>query len=674
MMSEHGATPPRRERFIYDIETDGLLDDLTTIHCLVLYDMDTKELLSFRNDGNPDNYAKLVEGVHLLNNAKKRIGHNVIKFDEPALHKLFPWFVPNVQGVVIDTLTLCRLIKPNVADGDRLMAKRGTLEGRLIGAHSLEAWGQRLGEWKGDFAKKRQAEILAENPELSKQEAMSLVWKHWSQEMQDYCDQDVTTNLAIYKWCRNRGYAQMAVDDEHAMAFLCAKIEAHGFPFDEAAAGRLYGVLGGRRAKLEDQLMETFGSWVEPKGGAYVPKAANKNAGYWGETTWRFLDDESELQPEDFTAGGLPNAAAKRRGVRRDFQGYPLTKIKIVDFNPSSRIHIANRLTSLYGWKPQEYTSDGRAKVDEEIMAALPYDCAPLLTEYFTVIKRLGQLAEGKQAWLKLVKNGHIHGSYNTVGAVTRRMTHSNPNIAQVPSVGADYGEECRELFGVPEGWVQVGSDASGLELRMLAHYMARWDDGAYGEVILNGDIHTHNQLLAGLPERNMAKTLIYAFLYGGGDGKLGEIVGGSAADGKALRAKFLEGLPALAKLVKAVKQKADQHKTLNALDGGILHVRSSHSALNTLLQSAGALVCKKWSVLLEQELLEKGLKHGWDGDFVFMANIHDENQIACRTEEIAQMVEEASANAMNKVREYYGIRIRLDVDSKRGKNWKECH
>lgn len=351
-----------------------------------------------------------------------------------------------------------------------------------------------------------------------------------------------------------------------------------------------------------------------------------------------------------------------------------MSKIKITEFNPASRIHIADRLTKLYGWKPVEFTPDGRAKVDEEVMARLPYDCGPLLTEYFTVIKRLGQLAEGKQAWLKLARNGRIHGSYNTVGAVTRRATHSNPNIGQVPSVGADYGRECRELFGVPAGWTQVGTDASGLELRCLAHYMARWDGGDYGRVILEGDIHTVNQEAAGLPTRNNAKTFIYGFLYGAGDGKIGEIVGGTSADGKRLRFAFLEKLPALKNLVTAVKQKAKMYKHLTALDDGLLHVRSDHAALNTLLQSAGALICKKWAVTLERMLIAEGLVHGWDGDFTFMAWVHDELQIACRTPEIAKRVCELSSAAMTKVEEYYEFRIKLEADSKIGTNWAECH
>ena len=660
-------------RYVYDIETNGLLETMDRIHCLVLYDLDSGELISLKNDNPAARWSpEIEEGVRMLQDAEKRIGHNIIKFDEPALQLLFPWFTPNVPGVVVDTLTLCRLIKPNVKDSDLGLVKRMKLDGRLIGSHSLEAWGQRLGEFKGDYAKEKLKDIRAENPDLTRQEAMQIVWATWTPEMQDYCEQDVRANVAIYKWCMARGYNRQAVKDELDMAYLCAKIEANGFPFDERAGGMLYAKLAGRRAELEEELKQTFGGWVE-NAGAYTPKTSSSASGYWGDSRWVYLDD-TPVPADMLTAKGNPNSAAKRLGVRREFTGYPLTKIKLVEFNPKSRIHIADRLTKLYGWKPVEFTPDGRAKVDEEVMATLPYDCGPLLTEYFTVIKRLGQLAEGNQAWLKLVRNGRIHGSYNTVGAVTRRATHSNPNIGQVPSVGAEYGQECRELFGVPEGWTQVGTDASGLELRCLAHYMARWDEGAYGKVILEGDIHTVNQEAAGLPTRSNAKTFIYGFLYGAGDGKIGEIVGGTSADGKALRAKFMEGLPALASLVNAVKHKAKQHGTLNALDGGTLHVRSPHSALNTLLQSAGALICKKWAVVLERMLLEEGLVHGWDGDFAFMAWVHDELQIACRTPEIAQRVTELSAAAMAEVETYYGFRIKLDVDSKVGKDWAECH
>jgi len=676
-MSDMDAPAQRRKRFVYDIETNGLLDTMDKIHCLVMYDLDTKELLSFRNDGHPDNLKRLEDGVRMLNEADKRIGHNIIGFDERALKLLYPWFDSNAKGKVLDTLILCRLIHPNIGASDKMRVKRKQLEGRLIGSHSLEAWGQRIGEWKGDYSQVLKAQLMSEG--MDRAEAGLAVWAEWSEDMQVYCDQDVTSNLKLYRRLQATGYSPRAVKDEMDIAVLCAKMEDNGYPFAEAKAGRLYATLAGARENLGNQLKDTFGSWVVGLP-MKTPKSPNSSLGYWGEHSYvevRFGEDDNpvHLPPEAFTPkGNVRKKYLDDNGIEKRFNGYPYSPIKIIEFNPTSRHHIANRLTTLYGWKPKECTPNGDPKIDEDVMAALPYDCGPLLTQYFTVSKRIGQLAEGKQAWLKHIKNGKVHGRYNPVGAVTRRATHSSPNIGQVPSVGADYGEECRELFGVPTGWVQVGTDASGLELRCLAHYMARWDDGAYGKVILEGDIHTVNQEAAGLPSRDNAKTFIYAFLYGAGDGKIGSIIGGSSAAGKLLRSTFMTQLPALGNLVNAVKRKAQTHKHLLALDGGMLHVRSAHSALNTLLQSAGALICKKWGVIMEEELIRRGYKHGWDGDFVFMAWIHDEYQIAARTQEIANVVAEVARWAIKQVEEYYEFRMPLDCDSKFGINWRECH
>lgn len=688
-----------RKRFIYDIETNGLLDALDRIHSLVMYDLDTKELLSYRNDGHPDNARRMEEGVRLLNDADLRIGHNIIKFDEPALQKVYPFFVPNVPGRVLDTLILVRLIFPNIRDRDIVSAKRGRLPGRLIGSHGLEAWGYRVGEWKGDYSKEREVDLRASLDEEglvpTKEEIIAYVWGEWNEEMQAYCEQDVMANLAVYRQCQRVGYEKRAVWDEMDVAILCQKIETNGFYFDEAKAVSLYASLAGERAKLEAQLTDTFGAWVRPVGGVKTPKAPNAKQGYWGKAKWVYIAGTDELEgeevaPEDMTSGGLPNAFAKRLGVRRVFEGYPYQPIQIVHFNPSSRAHIADRLMTLYGWQPKDFTPSGEPKLDETVVARLPYDCAPLLVRYFTVIKRLGQLAEGNQAWLKLVKDGRVCGSYNTVGAVTRRATHSNPNIGQVPSAfflkdadgnpqpvyGWDggWGTECRELFGPMPGWWQVGTDASGLELRCLAHYMARWDNGEYGRVLLNGDIHTVNQQAAGLPTRDNAKTFIYGFLYGAGDAKIGSIVGGTAARGKLLRETFLAGLPALGNLVTAVKTKAKKHRTLKGLDGGLLHVRHDHAALNTLLQSAGAIICKKWIVLVERMLIERGLKHGWDGDFVIMAWVHDELQIAARTRELAELIGQVAQEAMKATEAYFDFRCPLDTDFKVGRSWADCH
>jgi hypothetical protein len=669
-----------RKRFVYDIESDGFVETMTRVHCLVLWDLDTQELLSFRNDGNPDNAGRLEEGVRMLDAADFRAGHNIIKFDEPALAKIYPFFRPNRTGVVFDTLIATRLIWSNIADSDKGRVQRGKLPGRNIGSHSLETWGMRLGVWKGDYSVKAKERIKKEwaeawgDTELPAEDLNRMVWADWSQEMQDYCDQDVIVNTSLYAHIRKKGYAQRAFDDEMDMAILCQKIEDNGFPFNEKDGGHLYATLAAARARLEDGLRETFGSWVEPVGGIKVPSVGNSATGSWGETYWTFADTDLPLEPEDFTRGGVPTSQAKKKGVIRTFTGYPSQPIKIVEFNPTSRFHIANRLKTLYGWEPEGFTPSGEPKVDEEVLEGLSYPCIPLLIEYFTVSKRLGQLAEGKMAWLKLCRDGKIHGRYNTVGAVTRRATHSTPNIGQVPGVKSPYGTECRSLFGVPKGWFQVGTDASGLELRCLAHYMGRWDSGAYAAILLTGDVHTANQHAAGLTTRDQAKTFIYAFLYGAGDEKIGSITGGGSAAGKALKTKFMSGLPALGNLVKAVKLKAKQHKTLNALDGGLLHVRSDHAALNTLLQSAGALICKKWGVILERELLRRGYKHGWDGDFAFMAWVHDEYQIAARTEELAHEIGEVSQWAIKEVEKYFGFGCPLDADFKIGKSWAECH
>ena len=194
--------------------------------------------------------------------------------------------------------------------------------------------------------------------------------------------------------------------------------------------------------------------------------------------------------------------------------------------------------------------NDGKTyKVDEAVLKGIDHPIAADLLSFLLVQKRLGQLAEGQQAWLKLQKNGVIHGRVNTNGAVTGRCTHSTPNVAQVPSVRADYGKECRELFTVRKGYKLVGCDASGLELRMLAHYMAFYDRGEYAKIVTEGDVHTVNQKAAGLETRDQAKTMIYALLYGAGDHKMGEIIGGGAREGQQLKRKFFSSLPALARL-----------------------------------------------------------------------------------------------------------------------------
>ncbi len=594
---------------IFDLETNGLLDNVTTIHCIAIKNTTTGSALIF--DGATSS-RRIEFGLKHLEDADLIVGHNIIKYDLPVIQKLYPWFKVD-KSKVFDTIVATRLIWSNIKDHDARLMQEGRLPTKLYGSHSLEAWGHRLGNYKGDF----------KGP-----------WDTLTQEMLDYCVQDVEVTNTLYEKILSKNYADTALKLEHEIAWLMAKQERNGFCFDTQKAAVLYAKLVQRRGELERELKDYFGSWVIQLPD-FIPARDNKTLGY-------------------------------KKGV-------PVKRTKTIEFNPSSRDHISDRLINLYGWKPVDFTEGGKPMVDEDVLSKLDYPPCKLLTEYLLIQKRAGQLSEGQQAWMKSEKKGKIHGSVNPNGAVTGRATHAYPNIAQVPSGGAAYGPDCRELFTVPNGWYLVGADASGLELRCLAHFMAKYDGGKYGEVLLTGDIHTANQEAAGLDTRSQAKTFIYAFLYGAGDAKIGTIVGGDATAGKRLKVKFLRSLPALGRLVDAVKDAASRG-FLIGLDGRQLHVRSSHAALNTLLQSAGALICKQWLVILEQDLQAEGLKHGWDGDYAFCAWVHDEVQIACRTETIANRVAEMAKVAVAKAGEHFSFRCPLAGDAKIGTNWSQTH
>lgn len=591
---------------IFDLETDGLLDDVTKVHCLVTKDTETGEVKSYTGQD-------IELGIkYLADSDKQLVGHNVIKYDIPVIQKLYPWFTVT-HDRVIDTLVLARLVYANIKEHDVNLMNSGKLPKKLYGSHSLEAWGNRLGNYKGDYAGG---------------------WEVFTQEMLDYCIQDVHVTHTLLDKLNSKEFSPQSIELEHQVAWLMARQERNGFYFNEKKASELYSVLVKRRGELERELKDYFGSWTVNLPD-FIPKTNNKTRGY--------------------------------------VKGVPVKRQKTIDFNPSSRDHIANRLTTLYGWKPTEHTESGKPKVDEVVLGKLDYPPCKLLTEYLLVSKRISQLAEGDQAWLKLVKKGKIHGSVNPNGAVTGRATHAYPNISQVPSSASPYGHDCRALFTVPDGWTLVGADASGLELRCLAHYMAKWDAGSYGQVLLNGDIHTENQKAAGLDTRPQAKTFIYAFLYGAGDEKIGSVVNGDSSDGRRLKKKFLSSLPALGRLVKSVQESAKRGYLLG-LDGRRIYVRSAHSALNTLLQGAGAIVCKKWLVLLEETLQTSGLKHGWDGDYCFCAWSHDEVQIACRSQEVADQVAEMATRCVALAGEHYKFRCPLAGESKKGTTWADTH
>ena len=427
-------------------------------------------------------------------------------------------------------------------------------------------------------------------------------------EMVEYCLQDCRANWDVYQYMLTLkdeyGFSDEAVALEHEVARVTRKQEADGFAFNFPQAAMLHTAHKERMNEIEAELQATFPPIVEER---------------WSEKTGKQL------------------------------------KSKVTVFNPGSRQQVAERLAAK-GAVWTKFTETGKAKVDETTLAGIGIPEADLVLEYLTLGKRLGML----KSWLDAVReDGRIHGRVNTCGAVTGRMTHSAPNMAQIPSESA-----YRECFIVEPGNKLVGIDASGLELRMLAHYMR---DEKYTDLILNGDIHTYNQKAAGLPSRNDAKTFIYAFLYGAGDAKIGSIIGGDGDQGRRLKGNFLRRLPSLAKLLDKVARLAGRDGKLQGLDGRQVWVRSEHAALNTLLQSAGAIVMKQALVIATKKLADYGYP------YTLVAQVHDEFQVEV-PEEYAERVGICFRNAIRQAGRDLGLRCPLDGEYQIGDNWSQTH
>lgn len=649
------------KRILFDLETDGLLDEVTQVHVMVLLDLDTRERMVFNNQGGLR--RTIAQGLWFLEQADLVVAHNGTAYDCAVLEKLYGIVIPWQRQR--DTMVLARLLWPDIKRMDLERKKKLSgkdFPGQLIGRHSLEAWGHRLGQHKGEYVGDpllvQRLMGNSQHPGLTKEgaqkEAYARRWECWNQAMEDYCIGDIATSEKLWDRICKENYSEQAILLETQVAHIVARQERHGFLFDEPAAAGLYARLVQRRHELEAEVRAVFKPRFRSDG-EFLPKRADKARGY---------------EP-----------------------GAPLTKLKLTEFSPSSREHCAEWLKAYYGWEPTEFTADGRPKVDEEVISKLPYAEAAPLKEYFMVGKRIGQLGEGKEAWLRHVKkDGRIHGSHNTNGAVTGRMTHSRPNMGQVPAVRSPYGTECRALFKAAPGYVLVGADADALELRDLAGYMAAYDGGAYIKTVLEGkkadgtDMHSVNCRALGMdpkelqwngqPGRDVAKTWFYGFIYGAGDEKAGTILTGKkGADamkkGKASKAAFLRNLPAMGKLVEQVKAAASKRGFLYGLDKRLLHVRSAHAALNTLLQSAGAVQMKTALCLFDDSLQQAGLIPGTDYEFV--ANVHDEWQLEVR-DGLQETVGPLAVESIRRAGVALGFRCPLDGEWKCGANWAETH
>ena len=501
--------------------------------------------------------------------------------------------------IVIDTLVLSRLFNPT-----------------RDGGHSLETWGYKLGYPKIEFED----------------------YLNYSEDMLTYCVRDVELNTKVLQELRkeSRGFKKDCIDLEQGVAKIMKQQEQDGFAFDMQSALTLLAELREKKQQIEDEVHSTFKpKWVDTKQVTpYIKKDGNlSKRGMTDEEYQRCLDTNN-------------------------FN--PFMRQTLQEFNLGSRKQIGEYLID-FGWNPDRFTPTGQPIVDEKTLSKITHiHEAKLIADFLLLQKRIAQI----DSWVEAVKDdGRIHGFVIPNGTITGRMSHRNPNVAQVPSIHSPYGKECRACWTVPEGHKLVGVDASGLELRMLAHYM---DDKEYINEIINGDIHTTNQNFAGLKSRDQAKTFIYALVYGAGDEKIGSIIKGSRAEGKRLRERFLSSLPTYRTLKERVDRAASKNY-LKGLDGRKLYIRNKHAALNTLLQGAGAILMKKALLDLDSVLKLNAI------DYRFVANIHDEWQIEVK-ESQADFVGETAVKSIIEAGVHFNLRCPMDGEYKVGGNWSDTH
>ena len=571
-----------------------------------------------------------VETTEIQNRSVDKIHMIGTKDIQSGLKKnyFFPW---NLEELENDLAGYTHLVGHNIIDFDMVQLKEhlgidlsnhiihDTLimsklyNPQLEDGHSLRAWGERLGFAKGDHED----------------------WTKLSPEMITYCEQDLDVTHKVYEFLLDKlsEFPGESVELEHRTQAIITQQVQHGWLLDQHKCHDLQAQLKERTMELTDEVQDRFIP-LAVQGKNITPKI--KKDGQYSTVGLKFLGDAWTNVDGEFTRVDWP------------------------EFSLGSRQQIAKHLIH-YGWKPKKFTPTGKPMVDDEVLQGVKIPEAQLIGEYMMIQKREGYL----KSWLdKVESDGRVHGRVDPLGAVTGRMTHSDPNVAQVPAVYAPYGKDCRSCWGVPKGKKLVGIDASGLELRMLAHYM---NDQEYTNEVVNGDVHTANQNAAGLVDRDTSKTFIYAFLYGAGDKKIGSIVGGSASKGKQLKEKFLDNTPSLRSLRERVEKAAEARGYLVGLDGRKLIARSPHSALNLLLQSAGAIIMKKGLTLLN----EYAILHKIESFNV--GNIHDEFQVEV-AEEQAEKFGWLAVECIKSAGTHFKLRCPLDAKYKVGDTWAATH
>ena len=516
------------------------------------------------------------------------------------------------NGITFDIPLLRKLWNSDIQNVEDTLIMSRLYNPEREGGHSLEAWGNKLGYKKISFSD----------------------FSQYSKEMLEYCKRDVLLTEKVYHILLAEGkpFSRKSLELEYNIARIIDNQKRHGFYVDKSKAVQLYFETKTKSEEIAKDVHRYF-----------LPRAKLIR-----EITPKYKKDGVMARTG---LAGIDNVSG------------PFSLIQFKDFNLASPKQIIERLNE-YGWKPTVFTPKGSPKICEENLATV-FETAPEPARRLAEWKMLETRWKTVQAWLEnLDNNNRIHGTVYTMGAVTGRMTHANPNMANIVSNDKPYGKECRACFSIPNNNYRiVGMDAKGLELRMLAHYMR---DKSYMDVVLNGDPHEVNRIAAGLETRAESKRFIYAFLYGAGAEKLGSVVGGTASEGAKLKRDFLSNMPALEELITKVQAMAEKG-SLKGLDGRRILVRHQHAALNTLLQGAGAISCKQWSICMDDEIRKRKLKAN------LVNTIHDEMQFEVHRNDVDEIIS-ISDLTMQKAGIILNVRLPLNADAKIGVNWAETH
>ena len=580
---------------VFDIETDGL--NPTAIHVMVAKEVGVKGNYIIRG---PKAFAKFAPKV------TKWIAHNGVGFDNKVVEKLWGYKIP--LSKTVDTLVLSRLFDPT-----------------RKGGHRLEDWGKRLGEYKGEFND----------------------WSQYSEEMKEYCKQDVKVTELVYQELMKEGakFSQSSINLEHQIHAIMCEQEVNGFELDTDLAEEIYTTCLAETNRIEAEIKEFM-----------VPIAVPIK-----EVILKHKKDGSIFA----------NQLLEGCNVQGDY-----TKIMWEEFNLASPTQINKRLDKL-GWKPTVKTKSGDSyKICPENLATIP-DSAPQAVKGLKVWKVLETRWKLASEWLQGSQvDGRVHGRVITPGAVTHRAAHRGPNMANIPSVphGKDgilwkmdglYAAECRQVFKVPEGKLLVGTDAAGIQLRVLAHYM---NDPVYTEQVIDGDIHTFNMNALGkfCKDRPTAKTFIYAFLLGAGVGKIAEILGCNAAQANKSMQNFYEALPTLKRL-KSEASRAASMGWMKGLDGRILSIGSEHLALSVYLQGGETVIMRLANLFWQRQAKKEGI------NFKQCAWVHDEWQTEV-DEHQAHRLGEIQVQSIVDAGKFFKLNCPMDGEAKIGKNWLETH